>query len=154
MYSWIRCQVDLYVFFLRRFNVLCYASGFVMLVLRQLFMMHVCVCVCVCMCVCVCVCMCVSEWVSERANEWVSECVCVCVYVCACVCVCVCVCVVIVHWHCSAQLSMFSMEKCYRNKITIIIIKFFGQPFLVGCPVSLTLLARHIMTSMLSNNGL
>ena len=35
---------------------------------------------------------------------------------------CVCV-VVIVHWHCSAQLSMFNMEKCYRNKIIIIIIK-------------------------------
>ena len=27
-----------------------------------------------------------------------------------------------VHWHCSAQLSMFNMEKCYRNKIIIIII--------------------------------
>ena len=33
----------------------------------------------------------------------------------------VCVCVV-VHWHCSAQLSMFNMEKRYRNKIIIIII--------------------------------
>ena len=33
-----------------------------------------------------------------------------------------CVCVVIVHWHCSAQLSMFNMEKRYRNKIIIIII--------------------------------
>ena len=29
--------------------------------------------------------------------------------------------VVIVHWHCSAQLSMFSMKKSYRNKIMIII---------------------------------
>ena len=37
----------------------------------------------------------------------------------ACVRACVCV-VVIVHWHCSAQLSMFNMEKRYRNKITII----------------------------------
>ena len=35
-----------------------------------------------------------------------------------CVCVCVVV-VVIVHWHCSAQLSMFNMEKRYRNKIII-----------------------------------
>ena len=46
----------------------------------------------------------------------------------ACVCVCVCVraCVracVVVHWHCSAQLSMFNMEKRYRNKIIIIIIQ-------------------------------
>ena len=40
----------------------------------------------------------------------------------ACVLACVCVCfVVIVHWHCSAQLSMFNMEKRYRNKIIIII---------------------------------
>ena len=31
-------------------------------------------------------------------------------------CVCVCVRVVIVHWHCSAQPSMFNMEKRYRNK--------------------------------------
>ena len=37
----------------------------------------------------------------------------------ACVCMCVSVCVVIVHWHCSAQLSMFNMEKRYRNKILI-----------------------------------
>ena len=77
--------------FLRRFNVLCYASGFYMLLfLCQLFMMRVCVCVRAC--------------------------------VRACVRVCVCVCVVVVHWHCSAQLSMFNMEKRYRNKIIIIII--------------------------------
>ena len=59
--------------------------------------------------------------------------VCVCVCACACVrvCVCVCVCVVIVHWHCSAQLSMFNMEKRYRNKIIIIItIKRFWH----SCP--------------------
>ena len=38
--------------FLRRFNVLCYASGFYMLLFfRQLFMMHVCVCVSECACV-------------------------------------------------------------------------------------------------------
>ena len=63
-----------------------------LLFLCQLFMMRVCVCVCVCVRACV------------RA------------------CVRVCVCVVVVHWHCSAQLSMFNMEKRYRNKIIIIII--------------------------------
>ena len=31
-------------------------------------------------------------------------------------------CVCIVHWHCTAQLSMFNMEKRFRNKIIIIII--------------------------------
>ena len=31
-------------------------------------------------------------------------------------------CVCVIHWHCSAQLSMFNMEKRYRNKIIIIII--------------------------------
>ena len=30
--------------------------------------------------------------------------------------------VCVFHWHCSAQLSMFNMEKRYRNKIIIIII--------------------------------
>ena len=44
----------------------------------------------------------------------------ICVCVCVCVCVCARVCVVIVHWHCSVQLSMFNMEKRYRNKIIII----------------------------------
>ena len=44
-----------------------------------------------------------------------------CVSVCVCVHACVCV-VVIVHWHCSAQLSMFNMVKRYRNKIIIIIV--------------------------------
>ena len=33
----------------------------------------------------------------------------------------VCVCVCVVHWHCTAQLSMFNMEKRFRNKIIIII---------------------------------
>ena len=32
----------------------------------------------------------------------------------------VCVCVCVVHWHCTAQLSMFNMEKRFRNKIIII----------------------------------
>ena len=31
-------------------------------------------------------------------------------------------CVCVVHWHCTAQLSMFNMEKRNRNKIIIIII--------------------------------
>ena len=48
--------------------------------------------------------------------------VCVCVCVCVCVRACVRACVVIVHCHCSAQLSMFNMEKRYTNKIIIIII--------------------------------
>ena len=30
--------------------------------------------------------------------------------------------VYVVHWHCTAQLSMFNMEKRFRNKIIIIII--------------------------------
>ena len=32
------------------------------------------------------------------------------------------VCLCVVHWHCTAQLSMFNMEKRLRNKIIIIII--------------------------------
>ena len=51
--------------------------------------------------------------------------ICYCSYVkclwCVCVCVCVVVVVVFVHWHCSSQLSMFNMEKRYRNKIITII---------------------------------
>ena len=35
--------------------------------------------------------------------------------------------VCVIHWHCSAQLSMFNMEKRYRNKIIIIIIKCIVQ---------------------------
>ena len=68
------------LFFLRCFSILCYASGFYMLLFfRQMFLTRACVCVCVCVCV--------------------------------------------VHWHCTAQLSMFNMEKRFRNKIIIIIIK-------------------------------
>ena len=67
--------------------------------------MRVCVSVCVRVCVCV----------------YVRACVCACVRACVCVCVCF---VIIVHWHCSAQLSMFNMEKRYRNKIIIIIIQW------------------------------
>ena len=35
----------------------------------------------------------------------------------------------VIHWHCTAQLSMFNMEKRYRNKIIIIIIiiRHYGQ---------------------------
>ena len=53
-------------------------------------------------------------------------CVCVCARARARVCVCVCV-VVDVHWHCSAQLSMFIMDKLYRNKIIIIIIRSHAE---------------------------
>ena len=46
MLGWLVCV------FLRRFNVLCYASGFYMLLfLHQVFMLCVCVCVCECECV-------------------------------------------------------------------------------------------------------
>ena len=37
--------------------------------------------------------------------------------------------VCVIHWHCSAQLSMFNMEKRYRNKIIIIIIIKSVQEF-------------------------
>ena len=68
MPSWFVC---VFFFPLRCFNILCYASGFYMLLFfRQMFLMRACV----------------------------------------------------VHWHCTAQLSMFNMEKRYRNKIIIIII--------------------------------
>ena len=64
-----------FFFFLRCFSILCYASGFYMLLFfRQMFLTRTRVCVC------------------------------------------------IVHWHCTAQLSMFNMEKRFRNKIIIIII--------------------------------
>ena len=66
-----------FFFFLRCFNILCYASGFYMLLFfRQMFL------------------------------TCARECVCVCV----------------VPWHCTAQLSLFNMEKRFRNKIIIIII--------------------------------
>ena len=57
------------------------------------------------------------KWVLTNSQMFLMR---VCVRARFCVCVCVCVCVV--HWHCSAQLSMFNMEKHYRNKIIIIII--------------------------------
>ena len=44
----------------------------------------------------------------------------------------VCVCVFVVHWHCTAQLRMFNMEKRFRNKIIIIIITTCLK-CLVGC---------------------
>ena len=92
-----------------------------LLFLRQLSMMLACVCVCVCVCVCACVRACVCACVS------VCVCVCMCVCVLTCVRACVCVCCCIVHWHCSAQLSMFNMEKRYRNKIIIINMTRPGQ---------------------------
>ena len=39
--------------------------------------------------------------------------------------------VCVIHWHCTAQLSMFNMEKRYRNKIIIIII--ISRIVLDGC---------------------
>ena len=60
----------MHVFFLRCFNILCYASGFFMLFLRHVFMMRVRACVRAC------------ERASERAR--VCMCVCVCVRVCVC----------------------------------------------------------------------
>ena len=42
--------------------------------------------------------------------------------VCMCVCVCMCASACEVNLYCSAQLSMFNMEKRYRNKIIINII--------------------------------
>ena len=87
-------------------------------------------------------------------------CVFVCVSVCARVCVCVCF-VVIVHWHCSAQLSMFNMEKRYRNKIIIIIITYqhvFSQPSLPSAqvgpyPQGQTLLAQEGIASVAAAEG-
>ena len=38
------------------------------------------------------------------------------------VCVCVCVCVCVVHWHCTAQLSMFDMEKRFRKKSLLLLL--------------------------------
>ena len=37
--------------------------------------------------------------------------------------------VCVIHWHCTAQLSMFNMEKLYRNKIIIIIIIINSRAF-------------------------
>ena len=60
MYSWIRCWVDLYVFFLGVFTYaklpafICYCSH-----VQCLWWVHACVCVCVCVCVCARACVCV-----------------------------------------------------------------------------------------------
>ena len=57
--SWLVCV------FLRRFNILCYASGFYMLLFLRQMLMIMCVCVCVwagaCMCVCVCLFICIVQ---------------------------------------------------------------------------------------------
>ena len=37
--------------------------------------------------------------------------------------------VCVIHWHCTAQLSMFNMEKRYRNKIIIIIFIIISHIF-------------------------
>ena len=77
---------------------------------------------------------------------------CACVRACVHACVCVCF-VVIVHWHCSAQLSMFNMEKRYRNKIIIIIIimgKFplvvrllYTTPYIVALQIAFSVFVSH-----------
>ena len=76
----------------------------------------------------------ICTWIHESDAELIcmrffsdvlTYCVMLQAFICYCsfvVCVCVCVCVCVVHWHCAAQLSMFNMEKRYRNKIIIIII--------------------------------
>ena len=43
--------------------------------------------------------------------------------------------VCVVHWHCTAQLSMFNMEKRFRNKIIIIIIVYSGMFLLLSVEV-------------------
>ena len=44
--------------------------------------------------------------------------------------------VCVFHWHCSAQLSMFNIEKRYRNKIIIIII-IKSSPFYINISISI-----------------
>ena len=46
----------------------------------------------------------------------------------------VCVCMYVVHWHCTAQLSMFDMEKRFRNKIIIIILLYGHVSFTLTDP--------------------
>ena len=53
--------------------------------------------------------------------------------------------VCVVHWHCTAQLSMFNMEKRFRNKIIIIIIIInFINLFLFTVASSVKLLNRIV----------
>ena len=140
------CVGGLVCVFLKRFNILCYASGFyVLLFLRQMFMMCVCVRACVRACVRVCVCVCVCVFACVCVHAYVRACVYVCVCVCVRVsewvseCVCVCVCVLficIVQRILTSLLSMLNMEKRYRNKISIIImIKVAAIP----CPLCLAM---------------
>ena len=71
-----------------------------------------------------------GDCTSQQSCSYVKcfWCMCVCVCVCVCMCACMhacvraCVRVCVLHLHCSAQLSMFNLEKRYRNKIIIIII--------------------------------
>ena len=51
--------------------------------------------------------------------------------------------VVFVHWHCSAQFSMFYMEKRYRNKI-IIITTHYDKDFYL----TLTTTLQHLPLSL------
>ena len=68
---------------------------------------------------------------------WLFVCVCVCVGLFVIVDVFV---VVFLHLHCSAQLIMFDLEKCCRNKNLIIIIR--------------TLCARYLTKHLISLDGI
>ena len=61
---------------------------------------------------------------------------------CACVRARVCV----IHWHCSAQMSMFNMEKRYRNKIIIIII-------IISVPPIMTIEVKTTLKERKNNNA-
>ena len=73
----------------------------------------------------------------------------------------VCVCVCVVHWHCTAQLSMFNMEKRFRNKIIIIIIIIFCMHLafylcccLVCCFIEPTGLSTILCLTCLQKHGI
>ena len=106
MDSWIRCRVDLYVFFLRCFNILCYASGFYML----LFVVR-------------------CLWCARMRAR-----------------------VCVIHWHCTAQLSMFNMEKRHRNKIIIIIIINYLFSTLICNYLFSTLICKCLLSTLICNN--
>ena len=62
----------------------------------------------------------------------------------------VCVCVCVVHWHCTAQSSMFNMEKRYRNKIIIIIIIIkFSVPLYANLSVEVVVTRKSHTTKNL-----
>ena len=98
MPSWFVCGFFFFFFSLRCFSILCYASGFYMLLFfRQMFLTR------------------------ARARVWVC----------------------VVHWHCTAQLSMFNMEKRFRNKI----ICSSSASFEVSCTTGLEKGGVHLRIS-------